>query len=219
MTGEPRLVTYTPSEELANRLTHGAGAILSVAGLFLLVHAAAVRGEPWRLASCTLYGTTLALFYVVSTVYHSVRDPWLRYLFRILDHCGIFLVIAGTYTPFTLVSLPAPWGWSIFLAVWTLAFAGTALKIFMTGRLRILGPVFYLAMGWLIVIAWKPLTASVPPAGIAWLLGGGAAYSFGLVFYAWTRLPYNHAVWHLFVMAGSLCHYCAVLWYVVPLPG
>jgi hemolysin III len=217
MSGE-RLVTYSPAEELVNRLSHGAGFMLSLAGLFLLVHAAADGGEPRRLLSCTLYGTTLMLFYAVSTVYHTVRQPRLRHLFRILDHCGIFLVIAGTYTPFTLVTLPAPWGWSIFLLIWGLAFAGAAMKVVMTGRLRIAGPLLYLAMGWLIVVAWRPLTASLPPAGVAWLLAGGAAYSFGLIFYAWTRLPYSHAVWHLFVLAGSLCHFLAVLWYVVPTP-
>lgn len=214
-----RLVNYTPEEEAANRLTHGVGAIFSVLGLFVLVYAAATRQEPWLLASCTLYGITLVLFYAVSTIYHTVRPPRLRYLFRILDHCGIFLLIAGTYTPFTLVSLPSPWGWAIFLVIWALAFAGTTLKVFMTERLRIAGPLLYLAMGWLIVVAWRPLTAAVPPAGIAWLLAGGLFYSFGLIFYAWEKLPYNHAVWHLFVLGGSLCHYLAVLWYVVPMAG
>lgn len=210
------LIPYTPGEELANRLTHGLGAVFSLVGLFVLVWATALRGEPWRLVSCTLYGTTLVLFYGISTVYHSVRPPRLRHLFRILDHCGIFLLIAGTYTPFTLVSLPVAWGRPIFAVIWALAFAGTLLKVSMPARLRIAGPLLYLAMGWLIVIAWRPLTAALPPAGVGWLLGGGLAYSLGLVFYAWRKLPYNHAVWHLFVLAGSACHFFAIFGYVVP---
>lgn len=211
-----RLVTYSEGEELAHRITHGFGAALSLVGLFVLVGTTATRGEFWRLVSCTLYGTTLVIFYAVSTIYHTVRTPWLKYLFRILDHCSIFLVIAGTYTPFTLVSLPAPWGWTIFSLVWGLALAGTLLKIVMTGRLRIVGPLLYLAMGWLIVLAYRPLTAAVSPAGVHWLLAGGVAYSAGLIFYAWTKLPYNHAVWHVCVLVGSTCHYFAVLLYVVP---
>lgn len=211
-----RLVAYSEREELANRLTHALGALLSLAGLALLVHRTALGGDPWRMTSCTLYGTTLLLFYTVSTVYHTVRQPRLKYLFRILDHAGIFLVIAGTYTPFTLVPLRGVWGWSLFAAVWSLAAAGTALKVVMTGRMRILGPLLYLAMGWLVVVAYEPLTAAVPAAGIGWLVAGGLWYSSGLVFYAWTRLPFNHAVWHLFVLAGSVCHYIAVLGYVAP---
>lgn len=211
-----RLITYSEEEELANRLTHGLGAVLSIVGLFVLVHEAVTRQEVWRLVSCTLYGSTLVVFYTVSTIYHTVRIPWLKYIFRILDHASIFLVIAGTYTPFTLVSLPAPWGWTMFVVIWGLALAGTLLKTVMTGRLRILGPLLYLALGWLIVVAYRPLTSVVPQAGVNWLLAGGLAYSAGLIFYAWTKLPYNHAIWHVFVLAGSACHYFAVLLYVVP---
>jgi len=211
-----RLVTYSEGEELAHRITHGFGAVLSIIGLFVLVYATATTGEFWRLFSCTLYGTTLVIFYFVSTIYHTVRDPWLKYVFRILDHSSIFLVIAGTYTPFTLVSLPAPWSWTIFSIIWGLALAGTLLKVVMTGRLRILGPLLYLAMGWLIVLAYRPLTEALSPQGIRWLLAGGLAYSAGLIFFAWTKLPYNHAVWHVFVLVGSACHYFAVLYYVVP---
>ncbi len=211
-----RLVFYREGEELAHRLTHGLGAFLSMVGLFVLVDATATRGDLLRLASCTLYGITLVIFYSVSTIYHTVREPRLKYLFRILDHSSIFLVIAGTYTPFTLVSLPAPLGREIFLLIWGLAFGGTVLKIIMTGRLRILGPVFYLLMGWLIVLAYEPLSAAISPEGIHWLVAGGIAYSTGLVFFAWTTLPYNHAIWHVFVLVGSACHYFAVLNHVVP---
>lgn len=214
--GRYRLVAYSEGEELANRLTHAPGALLSLVGLAVLVQRTALGGDPWRLVSCTLYGSTLVLFYTVSTIYHTVRQPWLKYLFRILDHAGIFLLIAGTYTPFTLVSLRGGWGWSLFATIWGLAAAGAVLKSVMTGRLRILGPLLYLAMGWLVVVAYEPLAAAVPPGGIGWLFAGGLFYSSGLVFFAWTRLPYNHAVWHLFVLAGSVCHYVAVLGYVVP---
>jgi hemolysin III len=210
-----RLVVYTEGEELANRITVGAGALMSVVGLVALLRVA-VHGDSWRVVSCAIYGATLVLFYVISTLYHSVRRPRLRYVFRILDHASIFLIIAGTYTPFTLVSLQGVWGWSLFGVVWGLAFAGVGFKVVMTARFRILGPLLYLAMGWLIVLAYEPLVAAVPGAGIDWLIAGGLFYSLGLIFYAWDRLPYNHAVWHVFVLAGSACHYVAIYRYVAP---
>jgi len=211
-----RLVYYSEAEELANRLTHGFGALLSLAGLVVLIVAAGATGDPWRIVSCSIYGSVLTLFYLTSTIYHSVRPPGLRYLFRILDHAAIYLVIAGTYTPFTLVSLRGAWGWSLFGTVWGLAVGGVIFKIFMTHRLRILGPIFYIAMGWIAVIAFKPLLTVLTPAGMAWLVAGGVAYTAGVVFYAWNRLPFNHAIWHLFVLVGSACHYFSVLWYVLP---
>lgn len=211
-----RLVVYTEGEELANRITVGAGALMSLAGLVALVRLTTLHGDPWRVVSCTLYGSTLVFFYIVSTLYHSVRQPRLRYIFRVLDHASIFLVIAGTYTPFTLVSLNGTWGWSLFGVVWGLAFAGVAFKAVMTARLRILAPLLYLAMGWLIVIAYEQLLAAVPGAGIDWLIAGGLFYSVGLIFYAWDRLPYNHAIWHGFVLAGSASHYYAIFRYVAP---
>jgi len=210
-----RLVVYTEEEERANRLTVGAGALMSVAGLFALVRVA-LQGDIWRIVSCSIYGSTLVLFYVISTLYHSIRRPRLRYVFRVLDHACIFLIIAGTYTPFTLVSLRGAWGWSLFGTVWGLAIAGVAFKAVMTARLRLVAPLLYLAMGWLIVIAYQPLLAAVPRGGIDWLIAGGLFYSAGLIFYAWDRLPYNHAVWHLFVLAGSACHYFAIYLYVAP---
>jgi hemolysin III len=212
-----RLVHYTEAEELANRLTHGFGALLSLAGLVVLVISAGSTGDPWRIVSCTVFGTVLTAFYVISTLYHSVRSPQIRYLFRILDHAGIYLVIAGTYTPFTLVSLRGAWGWSLFGTVWGLAVAGVIFKAFMTHRLRILAPALYIAMGWIAVIAFKPLLAALTPAGMAWLVAGGVAYTGGILFYALDRIPYNHAIWHVFVLIGSACHFFSILWYVVPL--
>ncbi|NIQ94848.1 MAG: hemolysin III family protein [Desulfuromonadales bacterium] len=214
-----RLFIYSEEEEVANRLTHGLGALLSLIGLVVLIGATARNGEPWRTVACTVFGGTLLLFYATSTIYHSVERPHLKYVFRILDHVTIYFLIAGTYTPFTLVTLHGKWGWSLFGVVWGLAVAGSIFKAFMPHRLRILAPTFYIAMGWIIVIAIEPLQESLPRAGIAWLLAGGIAYTGGVLFYAWNRLPYNHAIWHVFVMAGSLCHYLAVLWYVVPLAG
>lgn len=209
------LVSYTDQEEQANRLTGVLGMLLSLIGLFILVYRSTAQGDPWLIFSCTLYGVTLVVFYSVSTIYHSVRRPRLKYLFRLLDHASIFLAIAGTYTPFSLVSLRSASGEKFFAAVWGLAIAGTILKLAMTPRMRILGPILYLLLGWLVVFVYEPLLAAISGAGIGWLLAGGLFYSFGLIFFAWTRLSFNHAVWHLFVLAGSACHYFAVLWYVV----
>ncbi len=215
LTIQQRLVYYTEAEELANRLTHGCGALLGLAGLVVLLVYAIPQGDPWRIVSCSIYGGCMVVFYCLSTLYHSVRRPRVKYVFRILDHASIFLMIAGTYTPFTLVSLRGAWGWSLFGTVWALAATGMVFKAFMTHRLRILGPIFYLAMGWLVVIAIRPLLAAVPPAGVVWLVAGGVAYTVGVLFYAIDKIPYNHAIWHLFVLTGSACHYVAILRYVV----
>lgn len=158
----------------------------------------------------------MLLFYSFSTIYHSVQRPQVKYLFRILDHASIYLVIAGTYTPFALVTLRGAWGWSIFGVVWELAIAGVVFKTFMTHRLRILGPIFYIAMGWLIVIAIKPLLDALPMAGLWWLIAGGLIYTVGVLFYAIDKIPYNHTIWHVFVLVASACHFFAVYWYVVP---
>ncbi|MEJ2199590.1 MAG: hemolysin III family protein [Desulfuromonadaceae bacterium] len=210
------LVYYSEKEEWANRLTHGAGALFSLIGLVVLIVAASTNGDVWCVVSVTVFGSLMTAFYVISTLYHTFRAPRLRYLFRILDHAGIYLVIAGTYTPFTLVSLRGAWGWSLFGTVWGLAIGGVIFKAFMTHRLQILAPVFYIAMGWIAVIAFKPLLTVLTPAGMGWLLAGGVAYTGGIIFYAWDRIPYNHAIWHLFVLLGSSCHYFSVLWYVLP---
>ena len=211
------LVTYSKEEELANRLTHGLAAILSLFGLVVLIVNAAKTGDPYRVVSCAIYGSVLSLFYLISTLYHSLRKAKARYVFRILDHAGIFVVIAGTYTPFTLVSLRAGRGWMLFGIVWGLAIAGVIFKSLMTHKLVFLAPVFYIALGWLIVVDLEELLTMVPANGVAWLVAGGLCYTLGVAFYAIDRIPFNHAIWHLFVIAGSLCHYLAILWYVVPL--
>lgn len=219
MAFEGRLIHYTRQEELANRITHGAAALASVPAMVVLLTAAARTGDPYRVVASAIFAGSLCLFYVISTLYHSLRSERARYLFRILDHAGIYLVIAASYTPFTLVSMRSGNGWVLFGVVWTLAAAGMVFKSLLTHRLRFLAPVFYLALGWLIVVDLEGLLTLVPPGGVAWLIAGGVAYTVGILFYAIDRIPYNHAIWHLFVIAGSVCHYLAVLWHVVPIPA
>lgn len=211
------LIVYTPREEAANRFTHGLAALLCVPALVVMVVAASRTGDPYRIVSATIFITALTLFYTISTLYHTFRTPSLRYLFRILDHAGIFVVIAGTYTPFTLVSLRDGRGWLLFGVVWGLAAVGMLFKTFMPHRLRILAPIFYVVLGWLVVIDLPALLKSLEWGGFRLLLAGGVAYTVGILFYAIDKIPYNHAIWHVFVMAGSLFHYLAILWYVVPL--
>ena len=199
-------------EEVANSLTHGVGAVLAVVGLAVLALSASRYGTA-RLVGCVVFGVALVLLYASSTLYHSVGNPRAKAVLRVLDHSAIFLLIAGTYTPFTLVSLRGPWGWSLFGVVWGLALAGIALRLVLRRRPTALFVSLYLAMGWCVVVAAKPLLAAVAPGGIALLAAGGLAYSVGVVFYA-SRRPYHHAIWHGFVLAGSAFHYAAVLLYV-----
>jgi hemolysin III len=215
---DDRLVYYHPQEELANRLTHGLAALASVPALLVLLAAAARTGDPYRVAASAMFAGSLCVFYTISTLYHTLRRERMRHVFRILDHAGIYLVIAASYTPFTLVSMRAGSGWLLFGVVWVLAIGGMVFKSLMTHRLRFLAPVLYIALGWLIVVDIDGLLTMVPPGGVAYLVAGGLAYTVGVLFYAIDSIPYNHAIWHLFVIAGSVCHYLAVLWYVVPLP-
>lgn len=210
------LITYSEKEELANRLTHCFALVLSMIGLVILLIAASRTGDPYRIVSAIIFCGSLCLLYVISTLYHTFRQPRIRYVFRILDHIGIFLVIAGTYTPLTLVSLRAGSGWVIFGLVWGLAVAGAIFKAFMTHRLAFLAPFFYIALGWLIVVDLEGLLTMVPTKGVLWLLSGGLFYTVGIIFYAIDHIPFNHAIWHVFVVTGSLCHYLAILWYVIP---
>jgi hemolysin III len=198
-------------EELANALTHGVGLLLSIIGLVFLLVLAVLRGTAWHIVACSIYGVTLICLYAASTLYHAVISPRLKRGLKIFDHSAIYLLIAGTYTPFLLINLRGPWGWSLFGVIWGLAFAGMFFKIWFVDHFQHLSTAVYLVMGWLVVIAAKPVLAQVPAATLLWLLGGGLLYSVGVVFYAWNRLPYSHAVWHLFVLGGSTCHYFAVL--------
>jgi hemolysin III len=203
-------------EETVNALTHGLGALLGLGGLGVLVVMAGRHGDVWHIVSCSIYGATLVLLFSSSTLYHSFRSERVKHAFRIVDHASIYLLIAGTYTPFLLVNLRGRWGWSLFGVIWGLALAGIVFQIFFVHRFRLAQTLIYLVMGWLVVIAFKPLLARVPRPGLLWLLLGGLCYTVGAVFYLWKKLPYHHGIWHLFVLAGSICHYFAILLYVVP---
>lgn len=215
MTKRYHLVTYSIEEERLNRITHGLAMLASCAGLVLLITAAARTGDPYRIVSAALFSGILTMFYVVSTLYHSVRSPRLRNLFRILDHAFIYLVIAATYTPFVLVTLRENGGWTMFGIIWGLAVAGVVFKSVATHKFAFLAPALYVAMGWLIVIELEDLLSLLPFNGVVWLFTGGVVYTSGLVFYAIDRIPCNHAIWHLFVIGGSLCHYLAIYRYVI----
>jgi hemolysin III len=203
-------------EEIANGVTHGVGVLLAIAGLAVMVPAAVFAGDAWRVVGCSVFGATLVLLYAASTLYHVARGQAAKKILRSIDHSAIFILIAGTYTPFTLVNLRGPWGWSLFGVVWGAAVAGIVFRLVAGNRWRIVTITLYVVMGWCVLVAVRPLVGSVAPGGLALMVAGGAAYTVGIVFYAWRRLPYHHAVWHLFVLAGSAFHYFAVLFYVIP---
>jgi hemolysin III len=207
---------YSLGEEIANAVTHGIGALLAIAGLAMLVRTAAVRGEgAWQVVPCVVYGVAMVLMFATSTLYHSIPNPRLKRVFRVLDHEAIFLMIAGSYTPFMLITLRGALGWTLFGIVWGIAAAGMVFEGFFTGRFKGASLALYLAMGWIIVFALKPLLAHMSPAGVRWLVAGGLCYTLGAGVYAFKKLPYHHAVWHLLVLAGSMCHYFAILWHVL----
>ncbi|MBT4484417.1 MAG: hemolysin III family protein [Candidatus Latescibacteria bacterium] len=208
--------TYTIGEEIANSIIHGIGFGLSVAGLVILVVFAAFGGDTWRIVSFSIYGSSLISLYLASTLYHSFQGPRVKRVLRIIDHSSIFFLIAGTYTPFMLVSLRGTMGWIIFGVIWGLALVGIIFKAFFVHKFRILSTLVYLSMGWLCIMVLPDMLANIPRGGIIFLVIGGAFYSFGIIFYVWRTLPFNHAVWHIFVLGGSIFHYFAVLLYVLP---
>jgi hemolysin III len=207
---------YHTGEDLANVVTHGIGTVLSVAALAVLATSASLRGNALHVVTCSVFGATLILAYAASTLYHAIQHPQFKDLLRLLDHSAIFLLIAGTYTPFTLVTLRGPWGWSIFGVVWGLAVVGIMVQAMVLHRWTAASVALYVAMGWVAIFAIKPLLASVPFGGLVLLLAGGLSYTGGVVFFVYERMPYSHAVWHLFVLAGSVLHFFAILFYVVP---
>lgn len=213
---EGDLKFYTRGEEVANAVTHGIGAGLSVAALVLLVVFAENKGDKWYVLSYTIYGVSLLLLYLESTLYHSITNMKVKKLFRIFDHASIYLLIAGTYTPFTLTVLRPTVGWIIFGIVWTLAIAGIIMKVFWIGRFNVISTLIYIGMGWIIIFAMKRLMMLLPTAGIVLLFAGGIIYTAGAVLYLIDRIPYNHAIWHLFVMGGSICHFLCILLYLFP---
>jgi len=214
-----RVPRYSRGEEIASSVIHGLGAVLAIGGLAVLATFASLRGDAWHVVGCSVFGATLVLLYTTSTLYHSIRVPRAKALLQRLDHSAIYLLIAGTYTPFVLVNLRGAWGWSLFGVIWALAVVGIVLRTTPLSRLRAVAIALYVTMGWAVVVAAGPLLRAVAPGGLVLLLLGGLAYTGGLAFYGWRRLPYGHAVWHGFVLVGSILHFFAVLFYVVPLAG
>lgn len=207
---------YSIGEDIANSVTHGVGVAASISMLTLLVVFAALRGDGYSLAGAIVLGVSLVLLYTGSTLYHSLPFPRARHVFKIIDHCAIYVLIAGSYTPFTIGPLRTHGGWWMFAVVWTLAAAGIAMEAFWAYRPRWLSIVVYLGMGWLVVTMIKPVIATVASTGVWLLVAGGLAYTVGTIFYGLKKVPYFHMVWHLFVLAGSVCHFLAVLLYVLP---
>ena len=213
---EKSISRYSPGEEIANSITHGIGILLALAALCILIRFADRYGDVWRVVSVSVYGATLIMLYTASTLYHSIQKQRLKGFLQNLDHSAIYLLIAGTYTPFTLVSLRGPWGWGLFGVVWGLAVLGIVLQFMPTKQLKTVSLLLYVGMGWSVVAAVKPLIQAVDAGGILFLVLGGLAYTLGIFFYVRDKMNYNHAVWHLFVLAGSILHFIAVLFYVVP---
>ncbi|AFC30132.1 hemolysin III family channel protein [Paenibacillus mucilaginosus 3016] len=201
-------------QERANAISHGVGILLSIAGLILLILQAVQTGNVWHIASFTVFGLSLILLYTASTLLHSARrEPWVSF-FEVLDHSAIYVLIAGTYTPYLLVTIRGPLGWSLFGTVWGLALLGIIFKFFFVKKFNFLSTLFYIGMGWMIIFAFEPLQQQLSAPGVMWLVIGGVLYTFGTVFYLWRRLPYHHMIWHLFVLAGSVCHFISVYLYV-----
>ena len=203
--------------EIANSVTHGIGTLLAIAGLDLLVVFAASYGNAWHIVSFSIYGTTLVLLYLSSTLYHSAQEPHRKYILRIIDHSAIYLLIAGTYTPFMLVTLQGTRGWIMFGIIWFLALTGIMYKVFYINKHVVISTLFYLAMGWMIMFSIGDLFRNLPQNGIILLGAGGLAYTLGMLFYAGRERLLMHAVWHLFVLGGSICHFFSILFYVLPL--
>lgn len=209
--------SYSMAEEIFNAVTHGVGVVFAVAALTLMIVFASIYGNAWHVVSVTIYGTTLVMLYVASTLYHSFTNEKVKRVFKILDHSAIFLLIAGTYTPFMLVTIRGLVGIILLSVVWAFAIVGIILKIFFVGRFKILSTIFYIFMGWLVVFALKPLITAMPAPGMWLLIAGGLLYTLGTFFYLRKNRAFNHGIWHLFVLGGSVCHFLAVLLYVLPI--
>lgn len=209
---------FSALEERLHSISHGVGALLSIVGAVVLLVMASIAAQvdPWKLTSFGLYGMTLVLLYTASTLYHGIPHRLWKQRFQLLDHCAIYLLIAGTYTPFLLVNMRGPTGWALFAAVWSLALIGITCKLLWPQRLSMFRVVIYLLMGWMILLASEEMAAKLSVTGIALLAAGGITYTVGVIFYAVRAIPYNHAIWHLFVVGGSICHYFAVVAAVLP---
>ncbi|MEM6289288.1 MAG: hemolysin III family protein [Bacteroidota bacterium] len=202
---------YDLRDEIASAITHGLGVLLSVGAGAVLITLSALTRDVWTIVGASVFVGSLVLVYTSSTLYHAIPFARAKRILKTLDHCAIYGLIAGTYTPFLLGGLRGPWGWSLFATIWGLALAGIVFKLFFTGRFKVVSTLVYVAMGWLVVVATGPLREALPGSTLAWLVGGGLAYTAGTAFYLSRRIPYAHAVWHVFVLAGSVCHFAAVL--------
>jgi len=207
---------YSPAEENINIISHVIGLILSLVALVLLVLWAGLHGNIWHVVSFSIFGASLIILYSASVVYHSTKDPQLRTKFRIVDHASIYVLIAGTYTPFALVTLNGTVGWIIFGVIWVMAITGIILKLFFTGKYKVISTLMYVFMGWAIIFAIKPLIDNLAPEGLYWLIAGGLAYTTGALLYSIKKIKFNHAIFHVFVLIGSFSHFVAVFFYVLP---
>ncbi len=207
---------YPLGEEIMNSITHGIGAALSVAGLTILVVLAVMSGNVRQIVGFSIYGASLIILYLASTLYHSFQKPEVKHVLKIIDHAAIYLLIAGTYTPFLLVGVQGAWGWTMLVLIWGLAILGISFKALFIDRFQKLSVLGYVLMGWLSVLIIKSLLDTIAVGGLIWLAAGGAIYTIGVIFYSLKRIPYMHGVWHLFVLGGSICHYFAVLLYLAP---
>ncbi|QKY68901.1 hemolysin III family protein [Lentibacillus sp. CBA3610] len=210
-----KIHTFTKKEECVHAITHGIGALLSIAGLALLIVFASFNQDPWQIISVTIFGTTMLLMYLSSTIVHSLPEGRWKDVFQIFDHSSIYLFIAGTYTPYLLVHLRGDLGWTLLGIVWGIALIGIVFKIFFVKRFVVFSTVFYVAMGWLVLLVWEPLTSVMHGTGIMLLIIGGLFYTIGTIFYIWRGFLYHHAIWHLFVIAGSTFHFFSVFYYVL----
>jgi len=207
---------YSPLEERINIVSHAIGFILSLVALVLLVTYASLYGTVWHIVSVSIFGASLMILFAASTIYHGAKEPALRSRLRIFDHASIYVLIAGTYTPITLVSLNGTIGWLFFAITWGLALTGITLKLFFTGKYKLLSTLMYVFMGWIIIFAIKPLMSSLSPEGLVWLMAGGVAYTVGAILYSIKKIKFNHAIFHIFVLLGSASHFVMVFFYVLP---
>lgn len=216
MTTKAHASEYSVLEEVLHAITHGVGVVLSILGLSWMLYLSIAAADPWRIVASSIYGASLITLFLASTVYHGMYASRHRELFKLLDHCAIYLLIAGSYTPFLLVAMRTNTGWWLFGTVWALATAGIIKKLWFRHRFPRIALASYLAMGWLIVVAAPQLAEAIGANGMAWLLAGGLCYSVGAIIYAMDEIPFNHAVWHVLVLGGGACHFLGVVWYVLP---
>lgn len=206
---------YSPLEEKTNIISHAIGLVLSIVALLLMLIRASESGDSLHIVGAAIFGASLIALYTASTLYHSAKDPKVRARLRINDHATIYILIAGTYTPFTLITLNGWVGWTVFGVSWGMAIAGVVLKLFFTGKYNVLSTLMYIFMGWIIIFAVKPLVNSLSPEGLFWLIAGGVAYTTGAIIYSIKKIHFNHAIFHLFVLLGSFCHFISVYFYVL----